>query len=152
MDRAPEPDRSNETPRTDSFKGQSALLEAAISGKKSTRNSELKITDCQRAAMELTLKCVRAAQKLMLHIETLMPGNQSFNQSLYAPLTHLPLVSWPAVHFRREGVYETKTDCTGDNIGRGGNPNNVAVMQLTFACAIRCSSGRYASRNGRPDK
>jgi hypothetical protein len=43
------------------------------------------------------LKCARAAQKLTLHIETLMSGNQSFNQSLYAPLTHLPLVSWPAV-------------------------------------------------------
>jgi hypothetical protein len=97
MDRATEPDRGNKTPRTDSFKGQSALLEVAISGKKSTRNSVLEFTDCQRAATELTLTCARAAQKLTLHIETLMPGNQSFNQSLYAPLTHLPLVSWPAV-------------------------------------------------------
>jgi hypothetical protein len=142
----------SKTSRTDSSKRQSALLEAASSGKKSTRNPHRRFTDCQRAATESTLKCARAPQKLTLHIETLMPGNQSFNQSLYAPLTHLPLVSWPAVHFKREGVYETKTDGTGEHIGRGGNPNNVAVMQLTFACAIRCSSGRYASRNGRPDK
>ena len=36
----------------------------------------------------------------------LMSGNQSFNQSLYAPLTRRPLPCRPQDHFPKDGVHE----------------------------------------------
>src|ERR1700688_3245227 len=37
-----------------------------------------------------------------MDINSFMSGNQSFNQSLYAPLTRNPLVCRPAVNFMRK--------------------------------------------------
>jgi hypothetical protein len=42
----------------------------------------------------------------VLHIKALMPGNQSFDQSLYAPLTRAPLTCRAQVHFLKDGVHE----------------------------------------------
>jgi hypothetical protein len=41
-----------------------------------------------------------------MHIETVMNGNQSFNQSLYVPLTLAPLPCRPKVHLLKDGVHE----------------------------------------------
>jgi hypothetical protein len=47
-----------------------------------------------------------AGRNEMAHIKVLMPGNQSFDQSLYAPLTRPPLTCPPEVHFLKDGVHE----------------------------------------------
>jgi hypothetical protein len=41
-----------------------------------------------------------------MHIETLMIGNQSFNQFLYVPLTQARLPCRPEVHLLKDGVHE----------------------------------------------
>jgi hypothetical protein len=56
----------------------------------------------KRAAAKSAAEGARTKQILTLHIKTLMPGNQSFNPMLYALLTHVPLVSRPAVYFKRK--------------------------------------------------
>ena len=48
----------------------------------------------------------------------LMSGNQSFNQSLYAPLTRLPLACRPAVYFKRK-VYMNRRPIVGGMISAG---------------------------------
>ena len=51
-------------------------------------------------------KCATAESgakgNFLLDINLFMSGNQSFNQSLYAPLTRAPLVCRPAVYFKRK--------------------------------------------------
>jgi hypothetical protein len=42
----------------------------------------------------------------VLHIKALMPGNQSFDQSLYAPLTRAPLPCRSEVQSLKDGVHE----------------------------------------------
>jgi len=66
------------------------------------RNYCNRFMNCGRAVTESVPVKAGATEKFMSHIETFMPGNQSFNQSLYAPLMHLPLVCRPAVYFMRK--------------------------------------------------
>jgi hypothetical protein len=47
-----------------------------------------------------------AGIKNRVHIKVLMPGNQSFDQSLYVPLTRAPLPCRSEVHFLKDGVHE----------------------------------------------
>jgi hypothetical protein len=42
----------------------------------------------------------------VVHVKALMPGNQSFDQSLYAPLTRAHLPCRSEVHLLKDGVHE----------------------------------------------
>src|SRR5579872_2320865 len=59
-------------------------------------------TNCLPTKMKFVRLSTSQQTKFALHIDSLMPGNQSFNQPLYAPLTRLPLACRPAVHFKRK--------------------------------------------------
>ena len=60
-----------------------------------------------------------------MHINSFMPGNQSFNQSLYAPLTRAPLVCTAAVYFMRK-VYMKRRPILRGILSAGG------VVQLAL--------------------
>src|ERR1700693_3859618 len=59
-------------------------------------------TKRRRAAMKNSAAESCARGDWSMDINSFMSGNQSFNQSLYAPLTRAPLVCRPAVYFKRK--------------------------------------------------
>src|ERR1700693_2194923 len=68
----------------------------------SVRNRLRTLTKHRRAAMKCATAESGAKGKCSMHINSFMSGNQSFNQSLYAPLTRAPLGCRPAVNFTRK--------------------------------------------------
>ena len=83
-----------------------------------------------------------------MNINSFMSGNQSFNQSLYAPLTRAPLVCTPAVYFMRK-VYMKRRP-----ILRGILSAGVVVQLALLLCSVPLhaqSEQVWPSRHGRPD-
>ena len=89
-----------------------------------------KFSNYKRVATESAPRNDCAKQIFTSHIETLMSGNQSFNHSLYAPLTHLPLVCTPAVHFKRK-VYMNQRPIVRRIISAG-----VIVPMALLLCSV----------------
>ena len=68
----------------------------------SIRNGLWTVTKHRRAAKKCATSKTGAKGNCSMHINSFMSGNQSFNQSLYAPLTRAPLGCRPAVNFTRK--------------------------------------------------
>src|ERR1700683_1210385 len=59
-------------------------------------------TKRKQAWTKSTAAIFGTAKNISMDINSFMPGNQSFNRSLYAPLPPVPLVCTPAVYFKRK--------------------------------------------------
>src|ERR1700686_4752604 len=68
----------------------------------SIRNRLWTLTKHRRAATKCATSESGAKGNCSMHINSFMSGNQSFNQSLYAPLTRAPLGCRSAVNFMRK--------------------------------------------------
>src|SRR5579862_9059126 len=88
---------------------------------------EREANTCKRQAGRDETGCGVCAEKgkCQMDINSFMPGNQSFNQSLYAPLTRPPLVCRPAVYFTRK-VYMRRRPILRGILSAGG------VVQLAL--------------------
>jgi len=88
---------------------------------------EREANTCKRQAGRDETGCGVCAEKgkCLMDINSFMPGNQSFNQSLYAPLTRPPLVCRPAVYFTRK-VYMRRRPILRGILSAGG------VVQLAL--------------------
>src|SRR5580700_9707803 len=82
----------------------------------------------KRAAMKSATAKTGVKGNCSTDINLFMSGNQSFNQSLYAPLTRAPLACRPAVYFKRK-VYMKRRPILRGILSAGG------VVQLAlFLC------------------
>ena len=79
-----------------------------------------------------------------MDINSFMPGNQSFNQFLYAPLTRAPLVCRPAVNFMR------KVDMKRRPILRGILSAGVIVQLALLLCSVPMHAQSGAPVSGTP--
>src|ERR1700732_5018966 len=85
---------------------------------------------CRQAATKIAAAEYGAKGNCPTDINLFMSGNQSFNQSLYAPLTRAPLVCRPAVYFKR------KVDMKSRPILRGIlSAGGVVQLALLFCSA-----------------
>src|SRR5580704_1409343 len=85
---------------------------------------------CTQAATKIAAAICGAKGNCSTDINSFMSGNQSFNQSLYAPLTRAPLVCTSAVYFMRK-VYMKRRPILRGIISAGG------VVQLTvLLCSV----------------
>src|ERR1700719_1221751 len=85
---------------------------------------------CRQAATKIAAAEYGAKGNCSTDINSFMPGNQSFNQSLYAPLTRAPLVCTAAVYFMRK-VYMKRRPILRGILSAGG------VVQLAL---LLCSA------------
>jgi hypothetical protein len=85
---------------------------------------------CTQAATKIAAAICGAKGNCSTDINSFMSGNQSFNQSLYAPLTRAPLVCTSAVYFMRK-VYMKRRPILRGIISAGG------VVQLAL---LLCSA------------
>src|SRR5580692_3623132 len=96
----------------------------------SVRSRMQVFANCRQAATKIAAAEYGAKGNCSTDINSFMPGNQSFNQSLYAPLTRAPLVCTAAVYFMRK-VYMKRRPILRGILSAGG------VVQLAL---LLCSA------------
>ncbi len=94
-------------------------------------------TKRRRGGTKCTAAHCGAKGNRSMDINSFMSGNQSFNQSLYAPLTRDPLVCRPAVNFMRK-VYMKRRPILRGILSAG--------VRFSFPCS--CSVSHCGRRQG----
>ena len=100
-------------------------------------NRSRTLTKRRRGGMKCAAAQCGAKGNCSMDINSFMSGNQSFNQSLYAPLTRDPLVCRPAVYFMRK-VYMNRRPILRWVVSTG-----VAVQLAMLLCSapLRAQTG-----------